>query len=479
MAFTAGITRPQNQGNSTQQQQNKIDRLLTITDYDTSKGYMYATHESGVKYEIFVNQEEVLRADADIKKKNLDVTKSSYLGHKIDEKMKKTMPVGSKVIVARSQVLEKDNGQGFKKTEVHRVIRVTEPELNKTYEGVFTANYRMDEGKKKAARFQDWVLNGINITNSESLENLKQKMDEAASYSGKKMGEFSVTLPTYGIQFRALMETDRKFSVDGTQIFEAVDFSLPFDWINGPLDESGKEIKQQAHPISGDEMISYAEQYIEYISNHEAFKDHIDKMTIEVCPYKVIPASNNDNMLLTKGDPEKDKNADKSPLYQLTHAVSFVDMEHSEIGKIVGRNNAVKGIIQITGDKLEKVNGSPVEVPTNWVNRIHAGNARGHVHAFVRTESGNKVEVHESLKLQRTNAPVQNNAPAPQQEPAQQRPQYSAPVAQAPVSAPAIPASDSDSDFDPFAEEAPKSVATPSAPVAAPVKALKFGAKKA
>jgi hypothetical protein len=482
MAFTAGISRPQmNQGNSNTNQQNTFDRLLTITDYDTSKGYMYAEDDKGVKYELFVNQEEVLRADKGIADKKLDVTKTSYLGHKIDEKMKKTMPVGSKVIVQRSRVVEKDNGNGFKKTEVHRVVRVTEPEPHKTYEGIFTLNYRIKDGKKIVARVQDWAANGIDVNNQTGLDDLKAKMDESAALSGTQIGEFNVTAPTYGVQFRALAPTDRK-TYDNKDILEVVDSSIPFDWMSGPLDEAGKEIKNQAHPISGDEMLSILDQYIEHISSHEAFKDKIDTMRIEVVPYKVLPASNNENMGLTKGDPEKDKHADKNPLYQLSHRVSFVDMENSDEGKIMGRNSAVKGIIQITGDKLEKVNGKPVEIPSNWVNRLHANNIRGHVHAFVRAEDGTKVEPHERLKLQQTVQNTQNNDQgggyqAPAQAPARAPAPAQAP---APVAAPApVSTAVDDPEFDPFQSDAPSAPApAPAATDAAPARVSRFGQRK-
>lgn len=468
MAFTAGVQRPQqNQGNSNQQQ-NTHDRLLTINDYNTSQSLMYAEDPKGNKYEIYVNPTEVLRNDESIQKKKTDVSKTPYLGHRIDDKMKKAMPVGSKVIVKRSKVVKKDNGNGFKQTEVTRVVRVTEQAANKTFEGIFTITYRNHEGKKVVDRLQHWADNGIDINNAEGLEQLKQAMDEAASHVGEKIGEYRVTLPTYGVQFRALMPTGRKTEFDGTDIYEMVDASIPFDWMRGPAGEDGKSIKSQGHTISGDEMVDFGAQYIDHISNNPNFKDHLDGMIIEVVPYQSYPVSNNEKMELTKGDPAKDLHAEKNPLYQMAHAVSFVDMEQSDQGKLIGKNNAVKGIVQITGDKLEKVDGKPVEIPNNWVNVLHADNIRGSVHSFIRTQNGFKVEPHELLKLQKNRtANHQENvahapAPAPVAAPAP------APVHEAPPQG--------DDDFDPFAE-AP-AVAPVAATPAVTKPALKFGAKK-
>lgn len=477
MAFTAGISRPQaTQGNTNQNQQGSFDRLLTITGYDTAKSYMYAEDSKNIKYEIFVNQEEVLRADAGIAAKNLDVTKSSYLGHKIDEKMKKTMPVGSKVIVQKSKVIEKDNGNGAKKTEVHRLVRVTEPEEDKTYEGVFSVTYRIKDNKKIVARVYDWTLNGIDVNNQEGLDELKAKMDKFAALSGTQIGEFNVTAPTYGVQFRALAPNDKK-TYDNSPTVEAVDLSAPFDWIPGPLDESGKEIKAQAHPISGDEMLSFLDQYIDYISSHEAFKDNINDMRIEVVPYKILPASNNDNMILTKGEPSKDIHADKNPLYQLAHRVSFADIENSDQGRIVGRNSAVKGIIQITGNKLEKVDGKPVEIPSNWVNRLHANNIRGHAHSFIRTEDGVKVEVHERLKLQPL---VSNNANHTKEGQESYAPSPAPARAPAPMVAPSpVSTAAEDPEFDPFNDTPVSSTPVKEQSVETPpAKVSRFGNRK-
>lgn len=458
MAFTGNIRQPKQYSPNSNSGgfQNTFDRLITVTEYDTSKGYLYGVDDKGKKYEVYVNPAEVLRANEAIARKGTNTASYNWMGHSIDEKMKKAIPPKQKVILIRSRVVSNDKVRGVSVTEVHRIGGVPAPEADKTFQGIFTLTARPDEQMVRVSRVQHWNPNGIDIEDMDSLQDLKEKMDEAAASYGTKIGEFNVTKPTIGIQFRALMKTDREYPYaqdDKKAIYEVVDTSVPFDWIPGPLDEEGKEIRTQAHVINGDEMMEFAEMYADHIASHEEFKDKLSDMKVEVCYFYVYPASRNDALLLMSGDPARDKHADKNPLYQLSHRESFVDMANSE--KIRGRNAAVNGIIQIGSNRLDKVDGKPVEIPSYWVSKIHANNTRGHVHSFVRTADGYKAEPHESLKLIRnqeyastaTNSNVNESAPVRQSVPTSQT---SRPVETkaAPVQAPSV-----ESDFDPFAND--------------------------
>jgi len=483
MAFRAGLNKPQaNQGgNSGKSTQSKIDRLLTVEDYDLTKNEMSASDDKGNKYAIIVDPDTVNKIDASHRKNGTDTSKSPYVGHKIDEKMKKSSPPGSKVIVQKSEVLQRDNGAGQKKTQIQRIFKVPNPEANKTFEAIVSVNYRMDDGKKKLARAYVWEENGIDVNNEAALKVLGEKMDSAAELSGTKMGEFNVSVPTYGFQLRALQLSDKKHVVNGVEsdLYVAVDTSIPFDWINGQADESGREIKSQAHTVRSAEMLNFIDQYIEHISSHEAFAGNIDNMKVEVCAYRIYPASNNADLQLTQGDPEKDLHANKNPLYQLAHRQNFVDMENSDDGLITGKNAAVKAIIQLTADRPEKINGKYEEIQTNWVNRIHANNVRGHVHAFVRTEAGQKVEPHDRLKfIDTVQNENRNTGSYSQAAPSAPAPTPAAPVQVAtPVAAPV--ASAEVDDFDPFGSD-PAESDTPASEPSAPAgeQRLRFGQRK-
>jgi hypothetical protein len=407
MAFDAGIKRPQqSQGNQNNMQQNSFDRLLTVVSYDTAQGTILTKDDRDNKdYEIFVNPDEVYRADQALKEKAVDISGINWMGHKIDKGMERNIPVKSKLIALRTRFIEKNKQTGITRLEIHRIGGVPNPEPDKTFQGIFTMTYRMDEGLKRLSRVQHWNPTSIRLSEKteDKLMDLKAKIDEARADYGTKIGEYNVTKPTIGVQFRAIIKTDRLYSLNERAIYEAIDTSNPIDWIPGPEDENGKEIKTEAHPLTGEEMLQYAQMYIDYIQSDDQFKNYLNEIAYEVCFYHVYPASRNDNLLLTTGNPQKDKNADKNPLYQLSHRQSYVDMAHSENGLIVGRNAAVNGIIQLSGNKLAKVDGKPVEIPSYWVSKLHANNTRGHVHSFIRSigEDGleYKVEPHKNLQL--------------------------------------------------------------------------------
>lgn len=409
MAFTAGIKRPQmNTNSSNQNKQNNYDRLITVTGYDVSKGYLFGTDEiTGKKYEVYITPSEVVRADAALETRGIDVNKINWMGHSINKGMEKHIPVGEKVVLIRSKVISNDKTREVSLTEAHRIGGVPNKDADKAFQGIFTMTYSLQEGKKRVSRLQHWNPRAVNINDSEGIEKLAESIDEARKNYGVKIGEHNVTEPTIGVQFRTLVKTDRLYSVpplDNRPIYEVIDSSVPFDWMPGPEDENGKEIKTQAHPITGEEFMSIAQEYVEHAA--EQFKDNIDNMRVEVAFFHAYPCSRNDELALTTGDKAKDAKADKNPLYQLTHRESYVDMAHTPDGHIVGRNAAVNGIVQIASNKVVKVDGKLVEIPNYWVTKIHANNTRGHVHSFIRSvdEEGveYKAEPHEALKLVKT-----------------------------------------------------------------------------
>lgn len=467
MAFTAGIKKPAQMSNSNKStfQKNSIDRLLTVTGYDVSKNIMFAKDDNDKQYEVFVNPEEVRRSNESIKAKGSAYSTSSWMGHSIDAKMEKAIRVGQKVVLQKSRTVSTDKTTNITKLEATRIVSVSNPEADKAFQGLITLNYRLDRDAtndvlvERVSRVQHWNPTGIDVNDENALVDLKNKVDEARKNYGAKIGEFTVTEPTIGVQFRTLRKTDRKYpyATDKTKddIYEVIDTSNTFDWIPGPEDEEGKEIKSQAHPLTGDEMEDFVNGYCSYIE--DKFADHLSDLKIEVCYYKAYPASKNDALLLTKGSPELDKHADKNPLYQLSHRKSYLDMEQTDM--ITGKNAAVNGIIQIGANKPVKVDGDWVEVPLYWVSKIHANNIRGHIHAFIRTSDGYKTEPHDNLKfiqeenMQNTKGNYSNNA---QSQPAREESREEPVVTQsyeASAATSAVPPSTKLDDFDPFADD--------------------------
>lgn len=473
MAYTANVKRPQAGAGNQSGYQRTYDRLVEVIGYNLESKTVYVKDETEKKYAVSIDPEKYAATVNAIKAKNTQGAPAPYMGHEIDEKMKKAIPVGKKMILKNSKVIKKDNGEGYAQTLVSKINAVTVDAPNKTFSGIFTVSAKTNKDRNKViGRVQNWKDQSIDINDEEKLQQLKKDIDEAASFSGKKIGEYNVTMPTMGVQFWALMETDRINPLDNKMVLEAVEGSIPFDWII-PENETGDKAK--GHPLTGDEMLGMVEGFMDYISNHPNFKDKLDKMRIEISPYYSYPASENDKLKLTFGDPKKDQYAHKNPLYKLSHARSFVDMDQTE--EIQGRNLAVRGIVQISDNKLERVDGKPVEIPSYWVSNLHVDHTTAPVRNLVRSSDGLKVELHENLKLRyvtndNPNASANNSAPAQSQQSSASAPAASAPVAQ--------PAAKVDSDeMDPFAgdddifgESTPAATTTDSAPV----KSFKFGA---
>jgi hypothetical protein len=485
MAFTGGITRAKsgsNNGTGQKQQQNSYDRLVEVTGYDLPRKVMYAKDDNGKEFEVYINPETVVRAEQNNREKGYDLKNVNWQGHSIDAKMERGVPAGSKAVLLRSKVIKKDAGNGKSSVEAHWIGGVPNPEPDKTFQGIISVSYRIKDNKKRINRAFVWQRLAIDSNDGTAIEKLKEEIDTQNSLNQQKIkglkGEYTSSVPTIGVQFRALMKTDKLYSVDNQPIYEVVDTSSPFSWIPGPLDEEGNEIRNQAHSLTGDEMLAYAEGYVEHISNHPAFSEHLNEMKVEICPFRVYPASENDANLLNTARPAND---DKNPLFQMAHRRNFLDMDQTD--QIEGMNAGVNGILQCGPSKTDKVGGVLTEIPQYWVSKIHANNARGHVHSFVRTSEGNKAEPHPSLALIKTEqlshtasgvSHVADSQPQHHQEPEQvvSRPQQSAPAAVQSKVDLDDPFGDDDDAFNPLS-------APPAVEVKAPPKTgFKFGLKK-
>lgn len=483
MAFTGGLTKKTNFSGNTQQplQQSSFDRMVEVTGYDLATRRIYAKDEKR-EYEVYINNESFERGEKNAKEKNID--NSNFQGHIVDDRMQKQNPVGSKIVLMRSKIIKKDNGQGKSLTEAHWIGGVPNAEPDKAFQGIVSVSYNKKDDIKRINRAFVWDNKGIDIEDNEGIEKLKELIDAQNAENQRIIkgykGEYRVTAPTIGVQFRALQKTDKTYTVDETPIYQAVDTSILFHWVAGPEDENGKVISAQSHTLTGDEMLQYAGMYAEHISTHPAFKDNLGQMKVEICPFKVYPASKNDPMMLTST--KYPQHEDKNPLYQLAHRRNFLDLDQAD--QIEGQNAAVNGIVLCGPDKFDKdkETNKAVDIPQYWVSKIHANNIRGHVHAFVRTSEGFKVEPHEKLQLlkpEMSDANKQGN-----RQPAQERVNHVAPKADvAPTVTPNVSSSTLQSE-DPFGDDSAFGGDDPfdpsSAPPAAaePVKAtgIRFGA---
>ena len=385
--------------------QQAIDRLVIVDKYDLANRKIYCTDKKdGRKMIAHIDPIQYAR-DVEYYSKNSREGYTGPQGHSIDSIMEKEYPVNSPVILKYTKILKKDDGAGFSICEANRVSAVNNPEDDKTFYCLVGVRLRVDEeGQICVARGSLFKREkGIDFNDETEVEAVAKMIDERNSVSSRMVGEFRETLPSYGVQYRALMLSPEKDRT-GSDKYIAVNESTLFDWMEGPAGEDGKEIKEQAHLLTGQEFLSYFEDYAAYIESHPKYSAHVKDMRIEAILYESAPASRNKNLRLGSKD---DENVKKKLMYKLGSTPCFVDQEQTT--SINHDNYVVRGIVQFSANKLEKVAGKPVEIQSYWLNNIHINGFKGSPHAFIRTSDGLKVEVAPELKLQHTPT-VEGNA---------------------------------------------------------------------
>lgn len=434
-----------NKGGSNNFQQPQ-DRLVVVDKYDLANRSIYCTDvKDGRKMIAHVNPTQYAQ-DVEYYAKNPREAYNGPQAHSIDAVMEKEYPVKSRVILKYTKIIKKDDGAGFSVCEINGVRGVTNQEEDKTFYSLIGLRLRVDEeGYVCVARASLFDREtGVDFNNEEDVNNVAKMIDERNSVSSRKVGEFRETLPTYAVQYRALMLSPEK-DANGQDKYIRVNTSTHFDWMEGPEGPDGKPIKEQAHPLTGQEFLSYFEEYAAYIENHPAYKDHVGNMRIEAVVFQSAAASHNKNLRVGHKD---DENIKKKLMYKLGSTPAFIDQERTTM--INHDNYAVRGIVQFSGNKLEKVNGKPVEIQSYWVNNLHLNGFKGDVHAFIRTSDGLKVENAPELKLQHdADGTKANTASAPASAPAARQEAPAATPAPAPVAQQAQPAQDGGED-DPF-----------------------------
>lgn len=401
MAFTAGIQTYKSSNKSGGfSEQRAIDRLITVKGYDLEKSMLIGELENGKMCEVVVDPNEIVKTTASIEKRKTDVEAASWLGHKIDEKMKKSFPEGSRVVLVRSKVIANDKVRNIQSIETSRIGGGGGPEKDKVFTGIFTVASRSKAGKERITQVQHWEKTAVAISDAKGLAMWADKMTQASENYGKKIGDVQITEPSVGVMFRAITKTDQLYQYAKTEeekfITEVIDTSVPFDWIPAEKDQAGN-IEKAGHYLTGDEMLSLAERYAEYIETDPAFTESGKDIEIEACFFHSYPASENNDMTIKTGIEARDERAHYNPLYNMAHAQSFVDMAQTEM--IVGKNAAVIGILKVSPNKLKKVDGKATEIPSYWAARLFANNIRGHVMAFVRTSTGAKTQPAKPLAI--------------------------------------------------------------------------------
>ena len=398
-AYTGGIVSYGNRAgrSKTNERRQVSDRLVEVVEYNLDQAIMVAKAEDGKILHVHIDPESIKRNEESIAKKRKEgriANQISFMGHLINDQMADHIPAGKqhKAILERSEIV-RSNKQGDETIYVvraNRIINVTNPEKEKTHEGLFTVS----AFNGRIAFVQEWPedLTAINIEDEDKIDLLVQEIDKGFENFGAQIEGKPVVLPSVGVQLRVIVPNDNTTAPEDNQYANAtpakyivVDTSACVDWIPGKKDEEGNVVVK-GHPLDSEAFEAFVSGYIEYA---EGRFPNVD-FQIEVVPYKNYPAGKMSPYLVLK-----DSQAD--PVTQL--ATTHTRLSQDDDSKTVGKNWAVRGIIQLTSDAEVKVSRTQLEIiPRNYVSRLHANNVKGHVHSWIKSSDGEKCAPHPMLK---------------------------------------------------------------------------------
>lgn len=390
MAYTGGVNVNKGVSSQSQYKPQNNDRLVTVEKYNVDQKVMEVLDSENRKMHVHIDAESIKRNDISFSKKKEEGKISDnvkFQGHLIDSDMERGIPVGSKVILEKSEIVNvsKVDGKSIYVIKANRIVNAPNPEPEKTYEGLFT----LSSWDNRVTFVQNWEETAISIEDDDKIAELAEQLVANIENFGKKMHEKLVVIPTVGIQLHAIVATTLK-SKDGkeTDGYTVIDTSAPLDWVSAVKDENGNVV-EKGHPLDKDTFEAFVNGYQSYIE--ETFPDIYNDIKIEICKYRNIQAGSMSPYLVLK----KDVSAD--PITQL--ATTKTRLAQEEGSEIVGKNWAVKGIIQLSADDEFKITKTQLEIiPRNYVTRLHANNLKGHVHSWIRSADGKKCEPHEMLK---------------------------------------------------------------------------------
>lgn len=371
------------------------DRAVEVVGYDIPNAKMFAREliknkqgeESYIDLEVTIDPEAVERGKKNAAEKDLTNT-IQFQGHSIDEKMASRLPANKnkKVVLEKAKQVRVQTVDGKKvyHLQAQRVINVPNEEPDRFFQGTFTVSANRDGTRVNSV--QHWSDKAISVDDQENIDKLAAQMDEILSNYGEKMHDKPLILPTIGIQLRTIVP--HKDEKNEEVAFMTVDTSGALDHVPAVKDESTGEYIKQAHPLDSETFRQYVEGYKEHIANN--FAEEYPEYRIEITPYYNYKASPMSNTLVLKENKW-------DPISQM--ATCKTRLSQDEDRYVQGKNWAVRGIIQISGDREYRVTPRQIEfIPTYFVNKLHANNIKGHVQAWVRSSEGQKVVVHEKLQ---------------------------------------------------------------------------------
>lgn len=379
--------------------QRPRDRLVTIESYNLPDKSMIAAHEV---YDPKTGETRTIKIEARINPDKAGTgnrgVSDKWNGNMIDERMEKALSPGSRVALEACETERKlqKNGEEVSLMRCNWVASPPDPSPHKSFTGIITVNQHND----RIVGVQKWRARGISPANDEdAITALGEELEKIMSEY--KEGLRPVSL---GVQFRTLVSIKR----DGTDAYEMVDSSPPFDWIRAERDGEGKVLKE-GHPLDRDHLERYLDGYLDYVYGAQDMSDPdapqgliadgiVDKdaqIDVEVMVYDAYQAAPLSEHMAIKNE--------RHPLSRLANVL--IKYGQNDETSYVGKNWAVDGIIFLTGDQAPKARGENWKA-RNLVSRVFTNGFQGNLHQLVQASDGKRVYPHPKLDRVRETAPA-------------------------------------------------------------------------
>lgn len=421
--------------------ERKIDKLITITNYDLGNRQINGVDEKGVTVSVTVRPEAIARNL--VRAQTNPGTTAKWEGHAIDQRMASNLLPGQKIVLERASVQNSQTVNGTTvQTLVTDYIRSTrDPSPEKTFEGLFS----ISSYQGRVFLIQRWDQpNAILVSDAAAMEEFYGKVDAAFNaYQNKE------PVPTYGFQARVVLP-----SANSKDPCTAIDLAPTIDWISREVDEQQRETSP-GHPLNSDKLkailFDAEDGYIRHVNDHFPEEQYPGRF-IEITTYRNYRAGP-----MSRNMEIPDREYD--PLYQMTHTPTRLAIDDTTF--VMEKNIAALGVLQLSADKVDLTTRS--FVTRNIAVQLHVNGPKGHVHSWIRTHDGRVVRPHESLRQKTSKetaeTPAQSNSmPQDFGQMANQAP--AAPVSmntpiQTPAAStgPSFDESDWDFDDDPFSSK--------------------------
>lgn len=396
------------------------DKIVQVLEVVPSKnrsndGYLKVKDLTNQRiYQVIVNKDVFER---EVEKGSLD--KPSQLGYKgwlIDSDFEKFAKTNKYFILTNVKFFKKKeviDGEEIYFITTDWVRNVKNYNAKKVFKGVFTVSTFRPLVDNYVQNVQEWFdVVTYKPENMEKLSEIHKNFDEIAdklkeAKELKKKAEDSNEKPMIsypvrlGFYLRAL-KVESKVNQQGEeyQSYTLIDSAEPF--IQVPpmvkIDENGEEKHIPARPIDGEFFNEAANNYSNYVferfSNEEFDVDGgvmPSDVVVEILLFRNYFANSSEPMQINGFKTDRMF----VPLREMCAKLTKPSMDAEPEDYYEGMNLAVKGVIELSDDKVDMNTHTFIEV--NTARRLNCSGWKRNVNYLVYTESGNRVSIPDEM----------------------------------------------------------------------------------